>query len=142
MLAEAAKAARGCGGERPMVLGVTVLTSLDRQGLARVTGAEQDVRARVVALAKMAQEQGCDGVVASPQELTAVRQACGSGLAIVTPGIRLGSAVNADDQVRTMTPAEAAAAGADYIVVGRPVTDAADPLKVVTEIRQQLGGKG
>lgn len=140
MLAEAAKASRSVGQKRPLVLGVTVLTSLDRESLARVSGHDQEVQTRVVALARMAQEQGCDGVVASPQELAGIRAACGRDLLVITPGIRLGAAVSADDQARTMTPAEAAAAGADYIVVGRPITDAADPLRVTAEIRAQLRG--
>jgi len=139
MLAEAAKAAAGTA-KKPLVLGVTVLTSLDRQSLARVTGSEQDVQARVVALAKLAQDSGCGGVVASPLETAGIRAACGPKLVIVTPGVRLGPAVAAEDQARTMAPAEAAAAGADFIVVGRPITDAADPGAVVADVRQQLGG--
>lgn len=122
---------------RPLILAVTVLTSLDRQALASIAGCDQPVVERVTALARMAQDCGCDGVVASPQEIAPIRATCGPRLLIVTPGIRLSPAI--DDQARVLTPAQAAAAGADYIVVGRPVTDAPDPLAVVNAIRQQLG---
>lgn len=140
MLAEAARAARDAGPQRPLVLGVTVLTSLDRAGLQQVTGRDDEVRNRVLALARLAQSTGCDGVVASPEEIRALRQECGPGFVVVTPGIRSGPAAGRDDQARTMTPAEAAQAGADYIVVGRPIYEAADPLGAVAEIRRQLGG--
>lgn len=135
-LAAATKAA-AAAQSRPLILGVTILTSLDRPALAQVTGSDQPLIDRVTALARMAQDCGCDGVVASPQEIAPIRAACGSELLIVTPGIRLNP--SPDDQARVLTPAQAAAAGADYIVVGRPVTDAADPLAVVNAIRQQLG---
>ncbi len=133
----AAAAAAASSPTRPLILGVTVLTSLDQQALRDVTGFDQPVVNRVTALARMALDAGCDGVVASPLEIAPIRAACGSKLLIVTPGIRLQH--SADDQARTLTPAEAAAAGADYIVIGRPVTAAADPLTTVSAIRRQLG---
>jgi len=142
MMAEAAKASAAFGDRRPLILGVTILTSLDAAELERVTGCRHPIEERVMALARLAREAGCDGTVCSPQEIRAVKQACGTGFLVVTPGIRLGPGKGKDDQARTLTPAEAARAGADYIVVGRPVYEAADPLAVVAEIRQQLGGFG
>jgi len=110
-----------------LVLAVTVLTSLD----APVE--------TVVDLARLAQRCGLRGVVASPLEITAIREACGSDLKIVTPGVRPeGSA--AGDQRRTTTPAAAIAAGADYIVVGRPITDAPAPRQAALRIIEQLDG--
>ncbi|MEO0085335.1 MAG: orotidine-5'-phosphate decarboxylase [candidate division WOR-3 bacterium] len=140
MLAEAVRAAKAAGPKRPLILGVTVLTSLDRAGLEQVTGRDEEVRNRVLALARLAQSTGCDGVVASPEEIGALKKECGPGFVVVTPGIRLGPAAGKDDQARTLTPAEAARAGADYIVVGRPIYEAADPLQAMAEIRRQLGG--
>ncbi len=139
MMAEAAKASAAFGDRRPLVLGVTVLTSLDAAELERVTGCRQSVEERVLDLALLAKESGCDGVVCSPHEIRAVRRTCGPESLIVTPGIRMGRGPK-DDQARTFTPAEAARAGADYIVVGRPIYDAPDPLRAVAEIRAQLGG--
>jgi orotidine-5'-phosphate decarboxylase len=140
MMAEAAKAAAGFGPDRPRILGVTVLTSLDALELERVTGCRQTVEQRVLALARLARDSGCDGVVCSPQEIGAVKGGCGREFVVVTPGIRMGPAKGKDDQARTLTPAEAARAGADYIVVGRPIYEAADPLTAIAEIRRQLGG--
>jgi len=94
----------------------------------------------VVALAKMAQAAGLDGVVASPQETAAIRQACGGEFVIVTPGIRGSSAgVEKNDQMRTMGPAEAVRAGASYLVVGRPIIAAADPRRAAESIAEELG---
>ena len=116
---------RACVHETMLVLGVTVLTSLDA-GALNETGVGATAREQVVRLAALAQRSGLRGVIASPQEIEAIREQCGNDFVIVTPGIRPeGSA--ADDQHRTKTPAAAVAAGADYIVVGRPITDAADP---------------
>ncbi|MGQ9677978.1 MAG: orotidine-5'-phosphate decarboxylase [bacterium] len=138
MLYAATKAARSAGENRPMVLGVTVLTSFDRAGLAQVTGCDQEVESRVVALAELAQSMGCDGVVAAPQEIKPIRKRCGSKLVIVTPGVRLEPKQAQDDQIRTLTPREAAEAGADYIVVGRPIYQSLDPRQMVSEIKRQL----
>jgi orotidine-5'-phosphate decarboxylase len=109
----------------PMVLGVTILTSLDERELHRI-GFSRTPLENAVRLARLAQQCGLPGVVASPQEVAAIRNACGGGLVIVTPGIRPEGSDQAD-QRRTTTPAAAIAAGADYIVVGRPITDARDP---------------
>jgi orotidine-5'-phosphate decarboxylase len=124
---------------RPLVIAVTVLTSMD-EGTLRAGGVERPLFDHVVALARMAQEAGLDGVVASPQETAAIRAACGPTFAIVTPGIRGASAgAEKNDQMRTMGPAEAVKAGASYLVVGRPIIAAADPRQaaqgIIDEIR-------
>lgn len=106
----------------PLLLGVTVLTSLDDAELARV-GFHGTAIENAVRLAKVASAAGLRGVVASPLETSAIREACGPDLVIVTPGIRLPGD-DAGDQRRTLTPREAVARGADYIVVGRPITSA------------------
>jgi orotidine-5'-phosphate decarboxylase len=127
---------RVCAPAETLVLGVTVLTSLDEADLQHVgfhgTPVENSVR-----LARLAQASGLRGVVASPREIAAIREACGGELVIVTPGIR-PAGNDAGDQRRTTTPAAAVAAGADYIVVGRPITDARDPRAAATEVVDSL----
>ena len=137
--AEAAKAAAEAGqGPRPLLLGVTVLTSLKGDDLEEV-GMGSDVASQVLRLAGLAKAAGLDGVVCSPQEIEVLRREYGPGLIIVTPGIRPVWAA-AQDQKRIMTPAEAVAKGADYLVIGRPITGATSPndafLKVVEELDQ------
>jgi orotidine-5'-phosphate decarboxylase len=137
MMEAARKAAyerRVAGRERPIVIAVTVLTSLDAATLASVGIAASPLE-QVVRMAELAQASGLDGVVASPQETAAIRQACGPDFVIVTPGIRGGSAASGkDDQQRTMSPAEAVAAGSSYLVIGRPITGAADPVEAAKAI--------
>jgi orotidine-5'-phosphate decarboxylase len=117
---------------RPKLLAVTVLTSLNRDDLKRV-GVRSGVESQVVRLAKLAHEAGMDGVVASPHEVARIRKECGRKFLIVTPGIRpLKSAV--DDQKRVMTPDGAIRAGANYLVVGSPIRDAADPVAAARAI--------
>jgi orotidine-5'-phosphate decarboxylase len=135
----AAEAATRSTRPKPLVIAVTVLTSMDDETL-RAGGVERPLFEHVVALARMAQQAGLDGVVASPQETAAIRAACGPTFAIVTPGIRGASAGSErNDQTRTMGPAEAVKAGASYLVVGRPIVAAADPRQaaqgIVDEIR-------
>ena len=141
MMEAARKAAderRPPGRHRPLVIAVTVLTSLDAQMLASV-GIPGSPLEQVVRLAELAKASGLDGVVASPQETAAIRKACGQDFVIVTPGIRGGSAAAAkDDQQRTMSPAEAVAAGSSYLVVGRPITAAPDPREAATLIAQSI----
>jgi orotidine-5'-phosphate decarboxylase len=131
-------AAARAGTAAPLLVAVTVLTSMD-EATMRATGVERPLIDQVVALARMAQEAGLDGVVASPQETAAIRAACGPGFAIVTPGIR-GAAAGADhhDQARTMGAADAVRAGATYIVVGRPIIAAASPRAAATAIAEEL----
>ena len=131
MLRAAVEAAKQAS-KPPLVLAVTVLTSLSDADLQE-TGVAGRTRDHALVLATLAQNCGCDGVVASPQEARIIRQEWGTGFVIVTPGIRpAGSAKG--DQSRVNTPAEAIAAGADYLVVGRPVTEAADPRRAAEEI--------
>jgi orotidine-5'-phosphate decarboxylase len=135
----AADAAAREGRRRPKVIGVTVLTSMDELALRRL-GVERPLLEQVVTLARMAQEAGLDGVVASPQETAAIRAACGPDFSIVTPGIRGASAgTEKNDQWRTMGPAAAIKAGASYIVVGRPIIAAADPKAAAAAIVEELG---
>jgi orotidine-5'-phosphate decarboxylase len=125
------------GRPAPLVIAVTVLTSMSAEALAETglapgtaaTGQASFLLEHVVRLARLAESAGLDGVVASPQETATLRTSCGRGFAIVTPGIRGGGAAagSRDDQERTMSAGEAIRAGASYIVVGRPIIAAADP---------------
>jgi orotidine-5'-phosphate decarboxylase len=136
---EAARRAAGESADRPLVIAVTVLTSLDQATLNAV-GVPADPLEQVVRLARMTQEAGLDGVVASPLETAAIRQACGDAFLIVTPGIRGASAVQStsDDQKRTMTPGDAIRAGSSYLVVGRPITAATDPRQAARRIADEI----
>jgi len=136
--AEAArKAAEATGRPRPLVIAVTVLTSMTDATLAEV-GVGKPVLAQVVHLATLAKSAGLDGVVASPQETRAIREACGPDFQIVTPGIRPADQQGKDDQARTLTPAEAIAAGATYLVIGRPITGAPSPREAAERITATL----
>jgi orotidine-5'-phosphate decarboxylase len=129
------------GRPAPLLIAVTVLTSMDETAL-RSVGVQRPLADHVETLARMARDAGLDGVVASPLETAAIRAACGPDFAIVTPGIRGGSAGHErHDQSRTMGPAEAVAAGASYIVVGRPIIAAADPRAAAEAIVQELSGE-
>ncbi len=135
--AEAAReAAEDLGVERPRVIAVTVLTSLDAVDLEEV-GQMGPPAAQVERLARLAQASGLDGVVCSPREIARLREACGPDFLLVVPGIRPSWAA-AGDQKRIMTPAEAVAAGADHIVIGRPITAAEDPLAAARRIVAEL----
>ena len=140
--AEAAtKAAADFGVPRPLCLGVTVLTSLDRRALYRDVGVVANLDAHVLHLAERAREAGLDGCVASPREIRLLRIALGREWVIVTPGIRPASpdaAGRGDDQVRVATPRQALAAGADYLVVGRPITAAPDPAAAAAAVLKEL----
>jgi orotidine-5'-phosphate decarboxylase len=134
----AAEAARRLNRSKPLVIAVTVLTSMDEETL-RAGGIERPLFDHVVTLARMASLAGLDGVVASPQETAAIRAACGPGFAIVTPGIRGASAgTEKNDQARTMGPAEAVKAGASHLVVGRPIIAAADPRSAAQRIVEEI----
>lgn len=121
---------------RPIMLAVTVLTSLNKSDLERV-GVGGEVIDQVVRLALLSREAGMDGVVASPHEVAGIRGACGRRFVIVTPGIRLQKGKR-NDQKRIMTPEDAVRAGVDYIVVGRPVLEAKDPLEAVRELIAEM----
>jgi orotidine-5'-phosphate decarboxylase len=129
--------------ERPLLLAVTILTSSTEETL-RAVGIDRPVREMVPRLARLAKEAGMDGVVASPQEVGLIREACGPEFVIVTPGVRPAFA-SLDDQKRVTTPAEAIAAGADYLVIGRPISAAADPVEaadlILAEIEEALRGR-
>jgi orotidine-5'-phosphate decarboxylase len=127
------------GADRTRLLAVTILTSTDQKTMREV-GIGGAAKARVVKLAKLAQKAGVDGVVASVQEAKAIRKACGRDFLIVTPGVRPKdlSVGKKDDQSRTATPREAIKAGADFIVVGRPILSAADPRVAAQEIVDEI----
>ncbi len=125
-------------GQAPLLVGVTVLTSLDAADLAAI-GCPGDPRERVLGLAALGHRAGLAGVVCSPREAAAVRAAMGPAFLLVTPGVRPAGA-DQGDQKRVMTPAEALAAGADYLVIGRPITGAPDPAAALAAIEQQLTG--
>lgn len=137
MLARAAERARkeGAGLE---ILAVTVLTSLDGRDLEAIGIAGADVRAYAERLARMAWDQGIRGFVCSPHEAAHLRKALGPEATLVTPGIRASGEAGKDDQKRTMSAAEAIAAGATWVVVGRPIRDAADPLAAARTIASEI----
>ena len=122
-----------------LLLGVTVLTSMSASGLAE-TGVVDSPEKQVVRLGKLAVDSGLRGLVCSPLEITPLRSALPAGVSLITPGIRPRDA-KADDQTRVMTPAEAARAGATYIVVGRPIFNAPDPAAAARSILAELGDK-
>ena len=126
------------GLPRPVVLAVTVLTSMDQRGLQRELKITRPLRREVCHLARLAQRAGLDGVVASPQEIKMLRRSIRGAFVVLTPGVRPAWA-GKDDQKRTMTPAEAVAAGADYLVIGRPVLKAEDRKAAVMKILEEIG---
>lgn len=121
----------------PLVMGVTVLTSIDQQAMETELGIDVPVVDHVVHLATLAKKSGLDGVVASPLETERIRQACGPGFLIVTPGVRPAEAEMAD-QKRVLTPGEAIKRGADYLVIGRPITKADDPAAAAAKIAREI----
>jgi len=121
---------------RPLLLAVTILTSSNDLTLREI-GIERPVAEMVPRLAVLARQAGFDGVVASPKEVELIRDACGPDFAIVTPGVRPSFAAQ-DDQKRVTTPADAIAAGADYLVIGRPISAAADPVAAADLILQEM----
>ncbi|HTR88427.1 MAG TPA: orotidine-5'-phosphate decarboxylase [Reyranella sp.] len=129
--------AKRLGVARPRLLGVTVLTSLDKGDLA-ATGVASEPADQVVRLALLAKRSGLDGVICSPLEIEAIRKACGPDFALMVPGIRpAGSATG--DQKRVMTPKQAVELGANHLVIGRPITEAADPAQAAQAIARDLG---
>jgi orotidine-5'-phosphate decarboxylase len=141
MIADAARALADSAGEAgltpPILLGVTLLTSISQDELHNELHCRLTTTDYVVAMARLAQEAGGQGVVASPHEIEVVREACGDGFLIVTPGVR-PVGVDAGDQRRTMTPGEAVRRGADYLVIGRAVTAADDPVAAAERIVAEI----
>lgn len=133
---EAARNAVGEGADRPLLVAVTVLTSMDEASLAAV-GVTGGIAAQVARLAALTELAGLDGVVCSPLEIAALRAARGPDFKLVTPGVRPADSA-ADDQVRIATPGAAIAAGASYLVVGRPVTQASDPLAALAALNREI----
>lgn len=129
---------------RPLITAVTVLTSMNSDTLRRI-GIERDLQAQVSHLAALAKDSGLDGIVCSAQEAKQLKQQLGPDFLLVTPGIRLantgstdGSTTGNDDQQRIMTPKHALSVGSDYLVIGRPITQAADPVQAVADIVKSL----
>lgn len=137
MMEASANALEQIQDHKTLLIAVTVLTSMDQSDLVEV-GIDLSPQEHVMRLAKLAQSSGMDGVVCSAQESTMLSQNLGSDFVLVTPGIRpTGSAQG--DQKRIMTPSEAMAAGSHYLVIGRPITQAEDPIQVLTSVNQELG---
>lgn len=122
--------------ERPKILAVTILTSMDEKALKKV-GVDDNMEKQVLKLAGLAKEAGLNGVVASPHEIKSIRKGLGRDFLIVTPGVRPAGA-DSHDQKRVATPKEAIDLGADYIVVGRPITEAKDPAEAARRILQEI----
>ncbi|WP_431283693.1 orotidine-5'-phosphate decarboxylase [Humitalea sp. 24SJ18S-53] len=136
MIAAARRAADAFGPSRPIILAVTVLTSIDAATLAE-TGVAGGPVQQVLRLARLAMESGADGLVCSPHEVAAIRATLGDAPLLVVPGVRpTGSAIG--DQARVATPAETVAAGADWLVIGRPITQADDPVTAAQDIAKNL----
>ena len=139
--ADAAKQkSKEIGIERPLILGVTVLTSINNEILKNEMNVNKDVNEQVVCLAKLAKSAGLDGVVASPNEIKSIREACGEDFIVLTPGIR-PSKDELNDQKRVMTPRQAIKKGADFIVVGRPITNAENPVEAAKNIIKEMEEK-
>jgi len=137
MMRAAREAAESCNTQpRPLVIGVTVLTSLSPEELRDEVGCARPLREQVLALARLAKQAGLDGVVASVEETADIKAACGDDFVVITPGIR--PAAVEDDQRRVATPRAAVAAGADFLVVGRPITRAPDPAAACAAIQREI----
>jgi len=132
----AAKRALDSKGSEMLLIGVTVLTSMDASDLEEV-GVRRNPSAQVLHLAELAKNSGLDGVVCSAQEAKLLKESLGPAFKLVTPGIRLANSA-ADDQRRILTPADAVALGSDYLVIGRPITQSTDPLATLSEINRSL----
>lgn len=133
---EAAREGVARSGHSPLLIAVTVLTSMDQTSLEQL-GIHTPIKQHVLRLATMAQQAGLDGVVCSAQEAPALRTVLGNDFCLVTPGIRPADAA-LDDQSRVVTPADALALGSSYLVIGRPITKASDPLAALHHIRESI----
>ena len=132
-----AKTSQGLGIRKPIILGVTLLTSINQEILEKEIGIKKRLEEQVVHLAKLAKAAGLDGVVASSWEIKEIRKACGEDFVILTPGIR-PTGKSSDDQKRVMTPREAIKLGADFLVIGRPIRDASNPVEAAKEILKEM----
>jgi len=125
------------GVRKPLILGVTLLTSINQEILEKEIGVKNKLEEQVVHLAKLAKVAGLDGVVASSWEIKEIRKACGEDFVILTPGIR-PAGKSFDDQKRVMTPGEAIKLGADFLVIGRPIRNAANPVEAAKKILKEM----
>ena len=125
------------GVRKPLILGVTLLTSINQEILEKEIGVKKKLEEQVVHLAKLAKAAGLDGVVASSWEIREIRKACGEDFVILTPGIR-PAGKSSDDQKRIMTPREAKKLGADFLVIGRPIRNASNPVEAAKEILREM----
>jgi orotidine-5'-phosphate decarboxylase len=141
MISAARKAAQEAASvlsiQRPRLLAVTVLTSLDKEALSQTLGLKAELQELVLHLARLAKDAGADGIVCSAREVEAVKKACGKDFFTVTPGIRHAGA-DTGDQKRVTTPADAIRAGSDLLVMGRPITAAPDPAAAADEILESI----
>ncbi len=131
-------AAKNEGCERPIIIGVTILTSLDNEDIEAI-GFQNKVSMQVVKLARLAKESGLDGVVCSPHEIKLIKESCGADFKLVVPGIRPAGS-DTGDQKRVMTPEEAVSLGADYLVIGRPITKSDNPAQSAQLIANEING--
>ena len=122
---------------KPIILGVTLLTSINQEILEKEIGVKKKLKEQVVHMAKLAKAAGLDGVVASPWEIKEIRKTCGEDFVILTPGIRLAGK-SSDDQKRVMAPREAIKLGADFLVIGRPIRNASNPVEAAKEILKEM----
>ena len=136
MLEKCVQTLDGYGAERPLLVGVTVLTSLSGRELSEI-GISRSLEEQVLLLAKLCERSGLDGVVCSAQEAEMLRRELPPSFQLVTPGIRQNN-MQADDQKRTMTPVEALKAGVSYLVVGRPITQSPDPVAALRAMYQEI----
>ena len=134
-----AKISQELGIRKPLILGVTLLTSINQEILEKEIGIKKRLGEQVVRLAKLAKAAGLDGVVASSWEIKEIREACGEDFVILTPGIR-PAGKSSDDQKRIMTPREAIKLGADFLVIGRPIRNASNPVEAAKEILREMEG--
>lgn len=137
MLVAAREAIDDIAGEKPLLIGVTILTSLAATELPPL-GINGTTQENVLRLVKLSRQSGLNGIVCSGQEVGLIRQACDKAFCLVTPGIRPADYATHDDQHRTLSPTAAISAGATYLVIGRPITQAADPVQTLLAIRQSI----
>lgn len=136
MMKAASEALSALGSQRPLLIAVTVLTSMGQDDLNEL-GVSSSPEQQVLRLADLARKSGLDGVVCSPREAAMIRSEIGGDFKLVTPGVR-PAGVSTDDQVRVLTPADAIRAGSDYLVLGRPVTKAVDPMAALSAIQREI----